>query len=180
MQEKGSTSHDCCPPEVTVILTENLVKPVIQNLLLCLQLPSFLHDACALWWKWEAPMTPEQDRSLTQSSICLDISGTSTGSFSAVTIKAGIRICGRVTGSGSNHRRKESTLLVPLHHSGSPLPRQGHNIPSCSCFVPSSTINTAPLTTTRAHYGTVVGPGFVSPGFEGRRHRYYCRSKMVV
>ena len=69
-----------------------------------------LQHPCPLLGSTDDPST---DHSLTQSSICLDISGTSTLSFSAVTIRAGIRIWGRVTGSRSIQREETS----PLHDS---------------------------------------------------------------
>lgn len=89
-----------------MLLTKPLARQVIQlNIPLDPPLPTFLWDTGALFP--DAPMAPRWDHTLTQLSICLDISGVSTKSFSAVTMRVGIRIWEgeqETAGPGGGHR----------------------------------------------------------------------------
>lgn len=111
VQDKGSISY-CCSQEVTAML---LMKPLGKQVLE----PNTSLSSAAIVPRgsralpWEAPTALARRRSLTQSSMCLDISGTSTPSFSAVTIKAGIRIWEGATGSRYSRRGKKCPFLYP-------------------------------------------------------------------
>lgn len=91
---------------------EALVQQVVhENIPVCPQLPPS-SGTPALSRPGGAPRAPGSP-ALTQSSMCLDISGTSTRSFSAVTIRAGIKIWGEMTGGGDSQKRGKCPLLAP-------------------------------------------------------------------
>lgn len=137
------------PQSFLLLPVKPRVKRVVQpNIPLCPQLPPFFWGTCA--FSPEALMAPGQHHFLTQSSICLVISGRSTLSFSATTIRAGIRIWGEVTGSRCSRRRKKCPLLT-FHPPG-----QGDMLHFHAMWFP-------PLTAPEEdHQQSQCGPGFVS------------------
>lgn len=73
---------------------------------------------------------PGQGCSLTQSSMCLVISGTSTESFSAVTMRAGIRIWW-----GTGHRSSGTPCQCPLPHPNMSTPCVCGCVRVCMCVL---------------------------------------------